>query len=339
LTPTELAFPPRLSLARCPTPLQLLSRASERWGQGSRIWVKRDDLTGSTLTGNKVRKLEYFAAHALEHGFDTLITCGGLQSNHARATAGVCAQLGLHCELVLRGDQPEDSGNTLLDNLFGAELRAVPRSAYARGLDALLEDAAEAQRSRGRKPLVIPTGGSNGIGIWGYIGAAFELADDMKAQGLDGAAVVTATGSGGTQAGLTLGMALADTGSEVIGMAVCDNADWFNTKVLADVEEARNLWPSLPKVSVLPHTVDDYIGPGYGVADPEVYSLIAELAALEGLILDPVYTGKAFYGLISEMAEGRFGRDQDVVFVHTGGIFGLFPHYQELRRALDRRPT
>lgn len=334
---SKLDVPPRLKLAQTPTPLQFMPRASARWGKGKRLWVKRDDMTGSTLTGNKVRKLEFFAAHAREHGFDTLITCGGLQSNHARATAGVCAQLGLHCVLVLRGSQPEDQGNTLLDYLFGAEVRAYPTREYQASLDDLLEAAAEEQRARGRHPLVIPTGGSNGLGIWGYLAAAEELAADIRLAGIERTQVVCATGSGGTQAGLTLGFSLFDAPVACLGVAVCDDADWFNRKVHEDVAAARESWPSLPECRLSPSTVDDYIGPGYGVADPVVYDLIAELASLEGIVLDPVYTGKAFHGLINELEQGRFDDLTDVVFLHTGGIYGVFPHHHSLRQALERR--
>ena len=337
MAPNKIDYPPRLRLAQLPTPLQYLPRASKRWGLGKRLWVKRDDLTGSTLTGNKVRKLEFFAAHARDNGFDTLITCGGLQSNHARATAGVCAQLGLHCHLLLRGEHAKDEGNTLLDLLFGADITVVPSERYHDALNDLLDEIAETERAHGRKPLVIPTGGSNGLGIWGYIAGAEELAGDLNHAGIERASIVAATGSGGTQAGLTLGMALQGRADPVVGVAVCDDAEWFNRKVEQDIAEARALWPQLPQASARPTTLDQYIGPGYGVADPEVYDLIAELSRLEGLVLDPVYTGKAFHGLVSELALGGLDYGDDIVFVHTGGIFGMFPHAQALRGALDRR--
>lgn len=332
----KVDYPPRLPLAQRPTPLQFLPRASQRWGHGKRLWVKRDDLTGSTLTGNKVRKLEFIAAHAREHGYDTLITCGGVQSNHARATAGVCAQLGLHCALVLRGDGIEEGGNSLLDLLFGAEVSVYPEAVY-RQLDDLLDQTDARQRAAGRNPLVIPTGGSNGLGIWGYIAAADELLSDLQQQDITQAAVICATGSGGTQAGLTLGMAIHDAPVSVVGMAVCDDAAWFDAKVRNDIYEAQQLYPQLPRPDYQVQTIDRYIGAGYGVASEDVYGLIAELASLEGLVLDPVYTGKAFQGLVTELGQGHFDDYDDIVFIHTGGIFGVFPHGAALGAAVDKQ--
>jgi D-cysteine desulfhydrase len=330
-----LTFPPRINLAQLPTPLQLLERASSHWGQGKRIWIKRDDLTGSTLTGNKVRKLEFIAGHAQRAGIDTLITCGGLQSNHARATANVCAQMGWHCQLVLRGRQPQQLGNTLLDRLFGAEVTAVEPREYTDHLDDILAATAEQQRSLGRTPLVIPTGGSNALGIWGYVAAAYELAADMQSNTIEHACVVTATGSGGTQAGLTLGMDLARTSCPVWGFAVCDDAAWFDNKVRADIEDAQNLWPELKSSELSINTHDGHIGPGYGRADNAVYERIAALAKLEGIVLDPVYTGKAFHGLCEEIAAGTFDGYEDLIFIHTGGIYGIFPHGEALWHAAD----
>lgn len=330
-----ISFPPRLSLSQTPTPLELLERASDQWGCGKRIWIKRDDLTGSTLTGNKVRKLDFIAAHALDKGVDTLITCGGIQSNHARATANVCAKMGWHCQLVLRGRKPEPTGNTLLDQLFAAEVTVVEPQKYSMDIEAILEDAAARQRARGRNPMVIPTGGSNALGIWGYVAAAEELAADMDNAGIDSATVVCATGSGGTQAGLTLGMAIFKPDCSVWGMAVCDDAEWFENKVSADIRDARGIWPCLSGPDIQINTHDGYIGPGYGRADREVHERIAALAALEGIVLDPVYTGKAFYGLCQEIAAGAFADSTDIVFIHTGGVFGIFSHGEQLWQAAD----
>lgn len=322
----ELNYPRRIDLARAPTPLQLLERASARWGRGHRLWVKRDDLTGCTLSGNKVRKLEFIAAHAVDQGYDTLMTCGGLQSNHCRATAFAGAQLGLGVHLILRGDDPaEREGNLLLDHLAGATVRCYPKAQYVEKLDELFEQAAQDYASQGRKALAIPTGGSDGIGAWGYIAASEELAVDFKAAGIDQAHIVTATGSGGTQAGLTLGTALHQLPATVWGINVCDDAQYFLDKVAADTADWRRRYPDVPDVTVDPRVIDGYVGQGYGLAGPEVFQLISDLAALEGLVLDPVYTGKAFCGMLAEIAKGRFDGCQDIVFVHTGGIFGLFP--------------
>ncbi len=325
---SKLDWPARVPLALRPTPLQYLKRASEQWGRGKRLWMKRDDLTGSLLTGNKVRKLEFIAAYAQERGVDTLITCGGLQSNHARATAAVCAQMGWHCHLVLRGEQASLEGNTLLDCLLGAQIDVVPEPQYQRDLEPRLNQLAQRYREAGRKPLVVPTGGSNGLGIWGYLWAAKELLNDCMHASIDSAAVITATGSGGTQAGLTYGIDIAGSNLDVIGVAVCDDSQYFHDKVIADVDEARAQWPWLPALSRAPKTWDDFIGPGYGHGYDGVYSSIRDLARLEGIVLDPVYTGKAFFGMTEAIKDGRLDGYSDIVFVHTGGIFGVFAHHE-----------
>lgn len=321
-----VVLPHRLDLALRPTPLQCLERLSAELG-GPRIWVKRDDLTGSVLSGNKIRKLEFTLAHALAAGADTIITCGGLQSNHCRATALLCAQLGLACELILRGDPGEPfDGNLLLDHLAGAKVVAHPAERYQKSLETLLQDAAHAARARGRSPFVIPTGASDGIGIWGYIGACEELRDDFARCRIAPAHIVCATGSGGTQAGLSAGAALYAIPARVWGIAVCDDADYFLRKVRADLRDwQRRYGVPLDVEQLAIRVIDDYIGPGYAKAGPEVFETIKLAARREGLVLDPVYTGKAFHAMLEELRRGRFGDSGDVVFVHTGGVFGLFP--------------
>lgn len=319
-------LPPRLSLALRPTPLQPLTRLSAQLG-GPTIWVKRDDLTGSLLTGNKVRKLEFVLAAAQAEGCDTIITCGGLQSNHCRATALLCAQLGFNCVLILRGETkaPYD-GNLLLDWLAGAEIRHYPVEHYQRELPDLLQAAVSDCRARGNKPFVIPTGASDGIGLWGYIAACEELRADFLEQQIAPRHIVCATGSGGTQAGLTAGVALYGIDATVWGVAVCDDAAWFQRKVRADIEDWQRRYGRLLALDELNICVlDSYVGPAYAKAGPEVFSTISMLARMEGLVLDPVYTGKAFHGLVEELKAGRFDDSNDVVFIHTGGVFGLFP--------------
>ncbi|MFO7550367.1 MAG: D-cysteine desulfhydrase family protein [Haliea sp.] len=327
-------FPPRVELARRPTPLQYLARASERWGQGHRLWVKRDDLSGCLLSGNKVRKLEFIVAHALAEGYDTLITCGGLQSNHCRATAFAGAQSGLSVHLLLRGDEPASSeGNFLLDQLAGATINCYPRRQYVSELPDLFAHWQAHYAGLGRKALAIPTGGSDGLGVWGYIAACEELAADLVAAGIDSAHLVTATGSGGTQAGLTLGVSLYDLPLTVWGVNVCDDEQYFLDKVAADTADWRARFPGVLAVAAQTRMLDGYVGAGYGVAGPEVFALIAELAALEGLLLDPVYTGKAFQGMLAELEAGRFRDCRDIVFLHTGGVFGVFPQAQQFEFA------
>lgn len=322
----EYSLPPRLSLALLPTPLQPLDRLSAEVG-GPRIWVKRDDLTGSVLSGNKVRKLEFSLAQALADGCDSIITCGGLQSNHARATALLCAQLGLHCRLILRGvAQPPYDGNLLLDQLAGAEIALHPERVYNASLDELLDEAAAQLRAQGRRPFIIPTGASDGIGLWGYAAACRELREDFARHGIAPRHIVCATGSGGTQGGLNAGVALEGIDAAVWGVAVCDGEAYFQQKVRADLREWQGRYAVPLDVENLQiRVIDGYVGPGYAKADAAVFATIRRVARTEGLVFDPVYTGKAFNALLCELEKGRFGTTGDVVFIHTGGVFGIFP--------------
>jgi D-cysteine desulfhydrase len=328
--PDGLAYPDRISLAQLPTPLQCLSypAVSER-----RLWCKRDDLTGCLLSGNKIRKLEFVLADALAQGADTLITCGGLQSNHCRATALLAAQLGLGCQLVLRGEQPSIAdGNLLLSQLAGADVSCYPVRRYHHHLPELLHEHAERLRNAGRKPYIIPTGASDGVGVWGYIACAQELAVQFKADAIRAPLVVCAAGSGGTLAGLAAGLSLYCPEAQVLGVAVCDAADYFYRRVHEDLSACRDRYPSFGLIEPKNFTVvDDYIGPGYAQGYPEVFDTIATLARHTGVVLDPVYTAKAFYGMLEQLRLDKFSA-RDVVFVHTGGIFGIYPERTSLSR-------
>lgn len=321
-----IQYPDKLNLAQTPTPLQPLDRLSAELG-GPRIWVKRDDLTGCAISGNKVRKLEFVLAQALADGCDTLITCGGLQSNHCRATAVLGAQLGLKVHLLLRGDLPAEvpDGNLFLNYLAGAEVSCYSRQQYQQQLNELLTHWADHYRGLGRKPCVIPTGASNGVGAWGYINCVRELTEDFRQQGIEPSLIVNASGSGGTQAGLTAGAHLYGLKAPVLGMAVCDDASYFQTKVKADLVEWQSLYNIDIDLDKLQIQVNDrHIGPGYARATKEIFASIRHLAALEGLLLDPVYSGKAFHGLLEEIKAGQFADAENIIFIHTGGLFGLF---------------
>lgn len=325
-------FPPKLTLAQTPTPLQRLTRVSDELGVN--VWIKRDDLTGSVLSGNKVRKLEYCLAEAKRQGCNHIITCGGLQSNHCRATALLGAQLGLSVTLVLRG-KPDTSydGNLLLDHLAGAEIKTFEVREYIRHLPKILADEAAAIDARGDSAFVIPTGASDGIGVWGYVAAAVELQEDFSHHRIAPSHIVVATGSGGTQAGLTLGAHWLGWDTQVVGMAVCDDVDYFKSKVQADIRDCAcryNFEIDLSALNI--HVNDSYVGPGYALAEQEVFDMITWLAAKEGVVLDPVYTGKAFLGLVNEIKTGKLLGARDVVFVHTGGVFGNFPFRERFRR-------
>lgn len=325
-----LNFPQRLRLANTPTPFHSLDRLSADLG-GPRIWIKRDDLTGSLLSGNKVRKLEFVVAQALEEGCDTLITCGGVQSNHCRATAVVAAQLGLEACLILREDSaPVADGNLLIDYLVGAKVQTVSKKEYQKNLGGLLQQRQADYAAQGRKAFIIPTGASDEIGVWGYVATCEELRQDFASAGIEPGYIVVATGSGGTQAGLTAGSQLLGLTASVVGMAVCDSEIYFKNKVRRDLQQWKQRYGvdcEIDKLNII--TNADYIGPGYGVATGDVYDTIKYLARCEGIILDPVYTGKAFHGLVEQIRAGHYSGEQDIVFIHTGGLFGVFPHREQ----------
>ena len=326
-----MQFPKRLQLANLPTPITKLERFPLH-GSGAQIWVKRDELTGTEVSGNKIRKLEFSLAEALEQGCNTIITCGGLQSNHCRTTAILCSRLGLKVHLILRGGKPEQpDGNLLLDLLAGAQITYVLEQDWATHEDLARKLQADYAAS-GNKAFFIPIGASDEIGLWGYIAACKELKEDFEQLDMTPDYIVTATGSGGTQGGLLVGSKLFDLPGKVIAFNVCDDAAYFEKKIHEDV----TLWQRRYKIDVDfqkkdINTIEGYVGPGYGLASKEVFSTIAELARTDGLFLDPVYTGKAFHGMVTEILKGKEGCMPDagnVLFVHTGGLFGVFPQQQ-----------
>ncbi|MBW2941536.1 1-aminocyclopropane-1-carboxylate deaminase/D-cysteine desulfhydrase [Zhongshania aquimaris] len=323
-------IPPRLKLAQLPTPLQPLDRLSQQLG-GPRIWIKRDDLTGSVLSGNKVRKLEFNLAQALAEGCDTIITCGGLQSNHCRATALLCAQLGLQCHLVLRGAEVDiPDGNLLLDRLAGAHISYFQAAQYQRELDDILAGIQTSYRDQNKKAFIIPTGASDAIGVWGYVEACAELKQDFIHHNISPKHIICATGSGGTQAGLTAGVHRYGVNAQVWGVNVCDDEAWFIKKVNRDLKDWIQRYQTgtdLESLSV--KVIDGYVGAGYALAGKHIFDCIAEVASSEGIILDPVYTAKAFYGMLDQLKKGRFGDSGDIVFIHTGGVFGMFPQREQ----------
>ncbi len=333
-------YPPSLSLAQLPTPLQPLDRLRKKTG-GPRIWIKRDDLTGCATSGNKIRKLEFTLANALAQGCDTVITCGGIQSNHCRTTALLGAQLGLTVHLVLRGEkrgekrgenpnEPAD-GNLLLDELAGAHISYYAPVDYQRNLEELMVQWLRHYEDQGRKVCLIPTGASDGIGVWGYIRCCEELAADFLQHDIKPRHIISATGSGGTQAGLTAGNVLHELSAEVWGINVCDDENYFLQKVRADLRDWQQRYNQSLNVDELDiHVIDGYVGPGYAKATKDIFQTIRLLAKLEGILLDPVYSGKAFHGLLEEIKKGRFSDSDDIVFIHTGGLFGLLAQRTEL---------
>ncbi len=325
-------LPARLSLALLPTPLQRMDRLSEAWG-GPVVWVKRDDLTGFEVSGNKIRKLEFHLAAALAAGADTLITCGAAQSNHCRATALAGAPLGLETIALLRtpdGAPPARSeANHLLMEMAGARIRYVTPAGYA-GRDALMAAVADEVRASGGSPWVIPEGASDALGMWGYVAAMEELATQLE--GLPPmAAIWHAASSGGTTAGMGWGAGWLGMEAPVVGCCIGEPA--------ADVmERVTGIWAEAAEATgeavpaEEPLLVDSNLGLGYGRATPEELAIQAEATRLTGMLFDPTYTGKALVGLKREIDAGRYGPDDHVVFWHTGGGFAAFVEgFREVR--------
>ena len=331
----NIPYPKRIRLARTPTPLDPLHRLGEKLGV--ELYIKRDDLTGVALSGNKIRKLEFVLADAVEKGADTVLTCGGAQSNHARATAVAATMLGLKSLLILRTPDPKNppplEGNILLDRLVGSHIVWITPDEY-KDRDHIFEREAEALRRQGKNPYIIPEGASNALGAWGYIAAIEELKKDVA--GLPGGedrpvTLINAAGSGGTSAGLILGVRLFGLNARVVSVNVCDDRDYFIReigKICEQAIEAYGLDLSFSRDRDI-EIVDGYVGRGYALSRPEELRLIRDVAGAEGIFLDPVYTGKAFYGMTRELDKdpGCFG--QRIIFLHTGGVFGLFPKAPE----------
>jgi D-cysteine desulfhydrase len=318
----------KLTLANLPTKIEKLERLSKEFG--TNLYIKRDDHTGSEISGNKVRKLEYLAKDAQDNGYNLLITCGGIQSNHCRATVAVATKLGMKSAVLLRIDaQPPVVGNYFLDKLMGADVKFCTRPEYSNSRAEIMEAMAEEYRKQGYKPYVIPEGASNEIGTLGYYNCMNEIVEQEKQLGITFDTVVVATGSGGTAAGLYLANELHGYGKRVVSMAVCDDIAYF-TEIIdrisngakAYLPEYKNAQLNKENIEV----IDKYVGLGYAISRPEELEFIKHVAQTEAVVLDPVYTGKAMYGVYNELKEGgALVGAKNILFIHTGGMFGLFP--------------
>jgi L-cysteate sulfo-lyase len=325
---------PRVALAHLPTPLEFLPRLTEHLG-GPKIWVKRDDCTGLATGGNKTRKLEFLMADACGQGADTVITQGAVQSNHARQTAAAARKLGLRCELVFEkriggaSDAYLNSGNVLLDRLIGASIREVAKGS---DMGAELESVAAELREKGRKPYVIPGGGSNPVGALGYVDCAQELVGQANRQGLVIDHIVHATGSAGTQAGLVVGLKANNCRIPLLGIGVSAGRDAQEDKVFRLAEQTAE-YTGVPGIVEHSDVVcnSDYVGEGYGIPTEAMNAALLLLARLEGLLFDPVYSGKALAGMIDLIGKGRFADTENIVFIHTGGVAGVFAYVDRLQ--------
>jgi len=323
----KLAKFPRLRITHGPTPLEPMRRLSEELG-GPNLWIKRDDCTGLASGGNKTRKLEYLMAEALQQGADTVITQGATQSNHARQTVAIAAKLGLSSHIILEdrtgytSDDYRNSGNVFLDRLYGASVSEVPKDT---DMNRAMADLADALRAKGRKPYVIPGGGSNPVGALGYVTCALELMDQANNMGLAIDHLVHATGSAGTQAGLVAGMHGARAQIPVLGIGVRAAKAPQEERVFAlacETAELLGVPGSVLREDVVANC--DYVGPGYGLPTPGMIEAVTMLARLEGILLDPVYSGKGMAGLIDLCRKGRFRKGENIVFLHTGGSVALY---------------
>ncbi len=321
--------PPRIELARLPTPIDHLRDLSSELGVD--IYVKRDDLTGAALSGNKVRKLEYVLAQALEQDADVILTCGGAQSNHCRATAIAARRTGMDVELFLRGARGAAvAGNLFLDLLVGAGVHHLSQEAYA-DVNRTMEQRAQELGAQGRDAFIIPEGASSPLGCLGYVRCMEEITTQQEESETSFDMLISAVGSGGTLAGLLAGAQQHGFNGRVVGVPVCDDADHFQTVVTDLMHGLKSrfmidLDPVVPRDCLL----DGHVGAGYGEASFEELERIRDLAILTGLILDPVYTNKGFGALLKLIRDGVVEPGQRVLFLHTGGLFGLFPYGEQM---------
>jgi D-cysteine desulfhydrase/L-cysteate sulfo-lyase len=322
---------PRVEINQAITPLEFAPRLSTELG--CKLFFKRDDCTGLAGGGNKIRKLEYLLADAQQQGADTLITIGGLQSNHARQTAAVAAKYGYSCELVLEdivGTPKSDyyqNGNVLLDTLFGANIHRLDAG---EDCDAYTQVLIEKLTREGRKPYLIPVGGSNVIGSYGYFRCAGEILQQLTTQNIQIDQIVLATGSAGTQAGLLAGLIAENIDLPVLGICVSrttKDQEALVETLLRNILKTIGLNPDLAKGKVICN--GNYVGEGYGIITETMVTAVKRCAQLEGLLLDPVYTGKGMAGVIDLCAQGVIAAGSNQLFLHTGGSQALFG-YQEV---------
>ncbi len=354
----------KISLANLPTKIEKLERLSKK--SGVNFFIKRDDQTGTEFSGNKIRKLEFSVKEALDRGCDMLITTGGIQSNHCRATVSIAARLGLKVAVLLRvpkkdqqttgshrigkdeafnfvfgerGDLtlPEVEGNYFLDRLMGADVQFCSPEEYSAHRNDIMQLMSDRYAQKGFKPYIIPEGASNGVGALGYYYAMKEIVRQEKELGVVFDTVVVACGSGGTSSGLNLANKIGKLGKRVIGICVCDDNDYFQNRIAEISNEALDYLVAegeisesmKPELTFTPNEIemnDQYVGRGYALSRDEELEFIKEIATLEGVIFDPVYTGKGIYGLYNELkASGTLHDAKNVLFIHTGGLYGLFP--------------
>lgn len=315
-----LAIPKSLNLTQLKTPIIELSGQNK-----TRIWLKRDDLTGIELSGNKIRKLDFLLQETIEKKAQGIITCGGLQSNHCRAVAYAGVKLGLETILFLRGTpEKQPTGNYFLNLLVGATIHYVTHEEYLE-IDSIMEKKSQKLAEQGKQFYIIPEGGSNEIGAWGYIKCFYEITEQIEAKNISIDAIAVSTGSGGTHAGLLLGKLLKNSDIDIISINVCNDAEFFKDRIYGIIKKFEQKYDQnfdINKKNILIY--DGFTGSGYGeIGDREV-EIIKRFVRREGIVLDPVYTAKAYFGLEQLINQGQL-EYKNILFIHTGGIFGIFP--------------
>lgn len=325
----KIEYPPYFDISYLPTPLIALKNL--QLPNQYKLILKRDDLTGIELSGNKIRKLDFLIKDAIIKGSNRLITCGGLQSNHCRATAFVAKKYGLGVTLVLRGSEPEiKTGNFLLSQLTGAEIIFVNAEEY-KNANKMMQDYADNAKEN---VYIIPEGGSNALGAWGYVRCFDEITTQISAGNLKCQTIVVASGSGGTHAGLLIGKLLRNSTIDIVSINVCDDAAYFQDKINGilqsfNINYNANLEWLLSDIQI----IDGFVGAGYSLVSGSEEKLIVKYIQKEGIIFDPVYTAKAFNGMLQMMEQAKLP-GKDIIFIHTGGVYGLFPFWQELTQTV-----
>ncbi len=326
--------PPRFSLAQLPTPLEILPLSPDP-GSRIEIFIKRDDMTGSILSGNKIRKLEFLFYDLISRKTNVVITCGGVQSNHCRAVAALCAASGIECRIVLKGREPRTpDGNYFLCRLLGAKAKFITSREYEENVNDIMRDMARRYKARGKRPYVISEGGSDPLGVWGYIKALAEIKRQVEKAKIKIDTIACAVGSGGTYAGLYIGSKITGWDIKILGFGVSRNSEYlqkriFDICIAVEKDLGRNL-----NINPEEFEIDDrFIGPGYARIGPVETDFIKNVARNSGIVLDPVYTSKALLGLFSCITEGRFRKGSNIIFIHTGGQWGLLPFRRKLTGA------
>jgi len=311
----------KINIGNIPTKIEYSQYLSKKYNLN--FYLKRDDQTGIGLSGNKIRKLEYLFHDAIKKGYKNVITCGGIQSNHCRATAVLSRMVGIAPYLVLRGTEPEEyyDGNLFLNKLLDAQIFWVTPEEYKEQINEILQQKADAIGSC----YLIPEGGSNEIGYLGYLNAGLEILNQEKEMGVSFDYIFCAVGSGGTLGGLILAKKIFNINAKIVGVNVCDDASYFQSRILRVLNsfiDKYNLELEITKDDI--QIIDGFVGPGYAISTMEERQLIKEMAKNSGIFLDPVYTGKLMWALDSNLKKHEY-KKSNVLFIHTGGIFGLFP--------------